>query len=100
MAYVKRKRINGVDYYYLVESYRAQGKVKSRTLAYLGKDRKVPAQFVHLAGRPRRRRRQQLLLPASRPVAPARAGRQRRKYDPEAAAAAIWRAVLRGPRRI
>jgi hypothetical protein len=37
VAYVKRKRIKGNDYYYLVKSYRKGGKVKTRTLRYLGK---------------------------------------------------------------
>lgn len=38
MAYVRRKQIKGRDYFYLVESYRRDGKVKTRTLKYLGRD--------------------------------------------------------------
>jgi hypothetical protein len=33
VAYVRCKRLKGHDYYYLVESYRQAGKVKTRTLA-------------------------------------------------------------------
>lgn len=83
MAYVKHKRIKSGDYYYLVESYRAHGKVKTRTLAYLGKTPKVPGELAHLVGRPRRRRRQ----------------RQGVLWNPEALAAAIARQVSRGPVR-
>lgn len=38
MAYVRRKQIKGRAYFYLVESYRRDGKVKTRTLKYLGRD--------------------------------------------------------------
>jgi hypothetical protein len=37
MPHVKRKRIRGNEYYYLVHNYRQSGKVKTRTLEYLGK---------------------------------------------------------------
>jgi len=36
MPHVKRKRIRGNEYYYLVHNYRQGGKVKTRTLEYLG----------------------------------------------------------------
>ncbi len=36
MAYIKRKKIKGRIYLYLAESYREAGKVKTRTLEYLG----------------------------------------------------------------
>jgi hypothetical protein len=42
VAHVKRKRIKGNDYYYLVQSYRKGGKVKTRTLRYLGKQPPAP----------------------------------------------------------
>lgn len=45
MAYVRRKRIRGHEYYYLVESYRHNGKVKTRTLKYLGKSPTVPLEY-------------------------------------------------------
>jgi len=38
MPHVKRKRIRGNEYYYLVHNYRRSGKVKTRTLEYLGKE--------------------------------------------------------------
>lgn len=61
MAYVKRKRINGHDYYYLVESYRAGGKVKTRTLKYLGRKPDVPEDLACRTTRVTRRRRQKTL---------------------------------------
>jgi hypothetical protein len=48
MAYVRRKRLKGHDYFYLVESYRQDGKVKTRTLKYLGTTPKVPSQYQYL----------------------------------------------------
>ena len=63
MAYVKRKRIKGREYYYLVESYRAGGKVKTRTLAYLGTTPQVPKELTHLLGKSRRRRQRSLWDP-------------------------------------
>jgi len=48
MAYVRRKRIKGHDYYYLVESVRLNGKVRSRTLKYLGKTPTVPPEYQAL----------------------------------------------------
>ncbi len=40
MAFVVKKTINGKDYYYLNENKRIDGKVKTKTLAYLGKTKK------------------------------------------------------------
>jgi hypothetical protein len=70
VAYVRRKRLKGHDYYYLVESYRQNGKVKTRTLQYLGTTPEVPAKFQYLLepGRARRGQRQLLMWPA-RPAA-------------------------------
>ena len=48
MAYVRRKSLKGHDYYYLVESYRQEGKVKTRTLKYLGTTPHVPPQYQYL----------------------------------------------------
>ena len=48
MAYVRRKRLKGHDYYYLVESFRREGKVRTRTVKYLGTTPQVPAEFRHL----------------------------------------------------
>jgi hypothetical protein len=50
VAYVRRKRLKGHDYYYLVESFRREGKVKTRTLKYLGTAPEVPPQYQHLLG--------------------------------------------------
>ena len=40
MAFVVRKNIKGREYYYLSENRRVSGKVKTKTLAYLGKNKK------------------------------------------------------------
>ena len=40
MAFVVRKNIKGREYYYLNENRRVSGKVKTKTLAYLGKNKK------------------------------------------------------------
>jgi glycyl-tRNA synthetase len=40
MAFVVKKTISGNDYYYLNENKRVEGKVKTKTIAYLGKDKK------------------------------------------------------------
>jgi hypothetical protein len=60
VAYVRCKRLKGHDYYYLVESFRRDGKVKTRTLKYLGTSPKVPAQYQYLFES--KRKRSQLLL--------------------------------------
>ena len=67
MAYVRRKRLKGRDYYYLVASYRQDGKVKTRTLKYLGTTPHVPAQYQYLM-ESRRGRVQDLLWDESRSV--------------------------------
>ncbi len=40
MAFIVKKKINGKDYYYLNENKRVGDKVKTKTLAYLGKTKK------------------------------------------------------------
>ncbi|MBU2504155.1 MAG: glycine--tRNA ligase [Nanoarchaeota archaeon] len=40
MAFVVKKKINNNEYYYLNENQRTDGKVKTKTLAYLGKTKK------------------------------------------------------------
>src|SRR3989344_5864372 len=39
MSFIVKKTINGKDYFYLNENKRVDGKVKTKTLAYLGKNR-------------------------------------------------------------
>jgi len=46
MPYIVPKEIKGHTYYYLHESYREGDKVRSRYLAYLGKE--IPANYEHL----------------------------------------------------
>lgn len=40
MAFIVKKKIHGKDYYYLNETKRVEGKVVSKCIAYLGKDKK------------------------------------------------------------
>ncbi len=41
MAYLKRKRIGGGTYLYVIQSYRVGRKVRDKVLQYLGSDAKV-----------------------------------------------------------
>lgn len=41
MSFIIKKNIHGNDYYYLNENKRIEGKVKTKTIAYLGKDKKI-----------------------------------------------------------
>ena len=46
MAYMRKHRIGKAIYLYVMESYRRGGKVRSRTLQYLGRaDRITPARL-------------------------------------------------------
>jgi hypothetical protein len=36
MAFIRRKKVKGKTYYYIVESYKEKGRVKQRVLLYLG----------------------------------------------------------------
>ena len=69
MAYVRRKRLKGHDYYYLVESFRQDGKVKTRNLKYLGTTPKVPSQYQYLLESRRGRGPRQGLLWDDHPAA-------------------------------
>src|SRR3989338_9119803 len=40
MAFIVKKKIGEKEYYYLNENKRVEGKVKTKTIAYLGKDKK------------------------------------------------------------
>ena len=40
MAFIVRKKIRDREYFYLNENKRVEGKVKTKTLAYLGKNKK------------------------------------------------------------
>jgi hypothetical protein len=76
MAYVKRKRVKGHDYFYLVESYRLpadrhgkKGHVRTRTLKYLGTTPEVPQELMCKLGRQRRRAWQRTLWGPAVPAA-------------------------------
>ncbi|MEK6829682.1 MAG: hypothetical protein AABY15_06180 [Nanoarchaeota archaeon] len=36
MAFIRKKKVKGKTYYYIVESYKEKGNVKQRILLYLG----------------------------------------------------------------
>ena len=46
MSFITKKKIHGNEYYYLVERKRENGKVKSKTLGYLGKNKKEAEAFL------------------------------------------------------
>lgn len=36
MAFIRKKKVKGKNYYYIVESYKENGAVKQRVLGYIG----------------------------------------------------------------
>ncbi len=50
MAFIVKKKIKGNEYYYLNENKRVDGKVKTKTLAYLGKDKEEAEKKVKEMG--------------------------------------------------
>ena len=48
MAFERIKTVNGHEYKYLVESVRINGKVKQKTVKYLGRVDKEPEQFIKI----------------------------------------------------
>jgi glycyl-tRNA synthetase len=48
MVFIIKKKINGNEYYYLRESVRTGNKVRARTVAYLGKDKKEAEKKANL----------------------------------------------------
>ena len=47
MAFVRTKRIKGIEYYYLCDGVREGEKVRQRTIAYLGEHKTVKAAYRH-----------------------------------------------------
>ena len=45
MAFIRTKKIRGHTYYYRVESYTEEGRIKQRVLEYLGKE--IPEKYLH-----------------------------------------------------
>ena len=45
MAYIRNKKRGEKNYYYLVESYREEGKVHQRLLRYIGKNEPSPLEI-------------------------------------------------------
>jgi len=45
MAFIRTKKIKGHTYYYRVESYVENGRIKQRVLKYLGKE--IPEEYLH-----------------------------------------------------
>ena len=41
MSFIVKKKVNGKDYFYLNENKRVDGKVKTKTICYLGKSREI-----------------------------------------------------------
>jgi len=36
MAFIRRKKVKGKTYYYIVKSYKVKGRVKQKVLCYIG----------------------------------------------------------------
>jgi len=36
MAFIRKKKVKGINYYYVVKSYKEKGKVKQKVLCYIG----------------------------------------------------------------
>ena len=49
MPFIRTKLVKGISYYYLVESFRNDGKPRQRVLAYLGEHSTVRAAYKHWA---------------------------------------------------
>jgi hypothetical protein len=47
MSFIRTKRIKGIDYFYLVENYRVDGKVRQKVLAYLGQFNTIATAYEH-----------------------------------------------------
>jgi hypothetical protein len=45
MAFIRAKKISGHTYYYRVESYVENGRIKQKILKYLGKE--IPEEYLH-----------------------------------------------------
>ena len=45
MAFIRTKKVKNHTYYYLVESYTENGRMKQRILKYLGKE--IPEEYLH-----------------------------------------------------
>ncbi len=57
VAFVRKKRVDGVEYYYLVRGVRSGGKVTQKVIAYLGKHKTVEAAYLHWVREGRKRGR-------------------------------------------
>lgn len=49
MAFIRTKKVKGHTYYYRVESYTKNGRIKQRVLEYLGKE--IPERYLHEYGK-------------------------------------------------
>jgi hypothetical protein len=47
VAYVRRKKIDGIEYFYLVRGVREDGKVKQKVVCYMGQHATVKAACRH-----------------------------------------------------
>jgi hypothetical protein len=57
VAYIRKKKVDGREYYQVVEGYREDGKVKQRVLAHLGRHATIDEALEHLPSSIERRRR-------------------------------------------
>lgn len=70
VAYIRRKKVDGNWYFYLVEGARIDGKVRQRVIAYLGKYETVGAAYLHWVRESRKPGRKQYAAKMMKLLAP------------------------------
>ncbi len=51
MVFIRRKKVKGKTYYYIVESYKDKGRVKQRVLFYIGTANSLYQKLIKLEKR-------------------------------------------------
>lgn len=70
VAYIRRKKVDGNWYFYLVEGTRVNGKVRQRVVAYLGKYATVGAAYLHWVRESRKPERKQYAMQMMKQLEP------------------------------
>ena len=70
VAYVRKKKVGDVYYFYLVQGERIAGKVKQRVVAYLGKHETVGAAYLHWVRESRKPGRKQFAMKMMKQLEP------------------------------
>lgn len=59
MAFIRTKNIKGNEYYYLVESYRKNGRMHQRTIKYLGKKKPTEKEIQRIIEKKNQEKKQE-----------------------------------------